>query len=57
MRHASVHGSLLDVLMTWLAPDAPRSLASPAAQFITGAILRIDGGQALWGDTWQVVNH
>lgn len=32
-------------------------LASPAAQFITGTILRIDGGQALWGDTWQVVNH
>jgi citronellol/citronellal dehydrogenase len=31
-------------------------LASPAAQFITGAILRIDGGQALWGDTWQVVS-
>lgn len=31
-RHASVHGSLLDVLMTWLAPDAPRALASPAAQ-------------------------
>ena len=31
-------------------------LASPAAQFITGAILRIDGGMALWGDTWQVVS-
>lgn len=33
-RHASVHGSLLDVLVTWLAPavDAPRGLASPAAQ-------------------------
>ena len=31
-------------------------LASPAAQFITGAILRLDGGQALWGDTWQVVS-
>ncbi len=31
-RHASVHGTLLDVLMTWLAPDAPRTLASPAAQ-------------------------
>jgi citronellol/citronellal dehydrogenase len=29
-------------------------LASPAAQFITGATLRIDGGQALWGDTWQL---
>jgi hypothetical protein len=33
-RHASVHGSLLDVLMTWLAPRAyaARPLASPAAQ-------------------------
>ncbi len=29
-------------------------LASPAAQFITGATLRLDGGQSLWGDTWQV---
>ena len=33
-RHATVHGSLLDVTMTWLAPEpAPaRLLASPAAQ-------------------------
>ena len=33
-RHASVHGSLLDVMMTWLAPsdDAPRALSSAAAQ-------------------------
>ena len=29
-------------------------LASPAAQFITGATLRIDGGQALWGHTWEI---
>jgi len=29
-------------------------LASPAAQFITGTTLRIDGGQALWGDTWDL---
>lgn len=27
-------------------------LASPAAAFVTGATLRIDGGQSLWGDTW-----
>jgi citronellol/citronellal dehydrogenase len=27
-------------------------LASPAAQYITGCTLRIDGGQSLWGDTW-----
>jgi hypothetical protein len=33
-RHASVHGSLLDVVMTWLAPQdgAPRTLSSAAAQ-------------------------
>jgi hypothetical protein len=33
-RHASVNGSLLDVVMTWLAPQdgAPRALTSPAAQ-------------------------
>jgi citronellol/citronellal dehydrogenase len=29
-------------------------LASPAAQFITGATLRIDGAQALSGRTWDV---
>jgi citronellol/citronellal dehydrogenase len=29
-------------------------LASPAAAFVTGAILRIDGGQALWGDLWPI---
>ncbi|HVV88466.1 MAG TPA: SDR family oxidoreductase [Kofleriaceae bacterium] len=29
-------------------------LASPAAQFVTGATLRLDGGQALWGDTWDL---
>lgn len=29
-------------------------LASPAAQFITGATLRIDGGQSLWGNLWEI---
>ncbi len=29
-------------------------LASPAAQFITGTTLRLDGGQALWGDNWEI---
>jgi citronellol/citronellal dehydrogenase len=29
-------------------------LCSPAAGFITGATLRIDGGQSLWGDVWQI---
>lgn len=29
-------------------------LASPAAQFITGTTLRMDGGQALWGQTWEI---
>jgi citronellol/citronellal dehydrogenase len=29
-------------------------LASPAAQFITGATLRLDGGQALWGNLWEI---
>jgi len=29
-------------------------LVSPAAQFISGATLRIDGAQALWGDTWPI---
>ena len=29
-------------------------LASPAAQFITGATLRIDGAQSLWGSLWEI---
>jgi len=29
-------------------------LASPAAQFFTGTTLRLDGGQALWGHTWEI---
>ena len=33
-RHASVHGSLLDAMMTWLVPSegVPRAIASPATQ-------------------------
>ena len=29
-------------------------LVSPAAQYITGTTLRIDGAQALWGHTWEI---
>jgi citronellol/citronellal dehydrogenase len=29
-------------------------LASPAAQYITGATLRVDGAQSLWGRTWEL---
>ena len=29
-------------------------LASPGAQYITGATLRIDGAQALWGRSWEL---
>ncbi len=29
-------------------------LASPAAAFITGATLRIDGAAALWGNNWEL---
>jgi citronellol/citronellal dehydrogenase len=29
-------------------------LASPAALFVTGATLNIDGGSSLWGDTWPI---
>jgi citronellol/citronellal dehydrogenase len=29
-------------------------LCSPAAAFVTGATLQIDGGASLWGDTWLI---
>jgi NAD(P)-dependent dehydrogenase (short-subunit alcohol dehydrogenase family) len=29
-------------------------LASPAAAFVTGTTLQIDGGASLWGDTWLI---
>jgi citronellol/citronellal dehydrogenase len=29
-------------------------LASPAALYITGTVLRIDGGASLWGDLWEI---
>jgi citronellol/citronellal dehydrogenase len=29
-------------------------LASPAAAYISGATLRIDGAQSLWGHTWEI---
>jgi citronellol/citronellal dehydrogenase len=32
-------------------------LASPAALFVTGATLRIDGGASLWGDMWPIAER
>jgi citronellol/citronellal dehydrogenase len=29
-------------------------LASPAAAFVSGTTLRIDGGAAIWGDSWEI---
>lgn len=29
-------------------------LASPAAQYVTGVVLKVDGGASLWGDLWEI---
>lgn len=32
-------------------------LLSPAATYITGATLRVDGASSLWGDSWEIEGH
>lgn len=32
-------------------------LLSPASAYITGAMLKIDGGSSLWGDKWLIEDH
>ena len=32
-------------------------LLSPAATYITGETIRVDGASSLWGDSWEIENH
>jgi enoyl-[acyl-carrier-protein] reductase (NADH) len=32
-------------------------LLSPAASYISGATIRIDGGSGLWRKTWEIPDH
>ncbi len=39
---------------TWDIAEAAAYLASPAAGFVTGELLHIDGGMQLWGTNWPL---
>lgn len=36
----------------WEMAETMVYMSSPAAAFMTGAVITVDGGQALWGTTW-----
>ncbi len=36
----------------WDVAEASAFLAGPAAKFVTGETLTVDGGGQLWGETW-----
>jgi len=36
----------------WDVAEASAFLAGPAAKFVTGETLTVDGGSQLWGETW-----
>lgn len=39
---------------SWEIAEACMYLASPAASFVTGETLAVDGGSQLWGETWTI---
>ena len=39
---------------SWEIAEACMYLAGPAASFVTGEVLTVDGGGQLWGETWTI---
>ena len=39
---------------SWEIAEACMYLAGPAASFVTGETLAVDGGSQLWGETWTI---
>ena len=37
---------------TWDIAEACAYLAGPAAAYVTGELMTVDGGGQLWGETW-----
>ena len=45
---------MMRVGSAWDIAEACAYLAGPAASYVTGETLTVDGGSQLWGETWTI---